>query len=162
MNVWNPHERHTCHDCNCLEGELHERGCDMERCPFCLGQLISCGCCYKPFYPAYDDSYVKDAAAPGGWRHKLPMCGLPEAVYKGGLPDDQAAEWERLLAGRGRVPYMVAPNLCARCGETWPDMFLADDWHDVIPASLRGEMLCSPCYETVKRFVLLGRTTTQP
>ena len=35
-----------CHDCNIVnkKGNLHHYGCDMERCPSCKGQLISCNC----------------------------------------------------------------------------------------------------------------------
>ena len=35
-----------CHDCNIMNktGNYHHLGCDMERCPKCGGQLISCGC----------------------------------------------------------------------------------------------------------------------
>jgi hypothetical protein len=33
-----------CHDCNAAPGGYHHPGCDMERCPACGGQLISCGC----------------------------------------------------------------------------------------------------------------------
>jgi len=35
-----------CHDCNIVnkKGNIHHLGCDIERCPKCKGQLISCGC----------------------------------------------------------------------------------------------------------------------
>jgi len=33
-----------CHDCNVQVGGLHHPGCDVEECPVCHGQLISCGC----------------------------------------------------------------------------------------------------------------------
>lgn len=36
-----------CHDCNVRVGQYHHPGCDVERCPICHGQLISCGCDFK-------------------------------------------------------------------------------------------------------------------
>jgi len=35
-----------CHDCAAKRGEYHVPSCDMERCPQCGGQLISCDCSF--------------------------------------------------------------------------------------------------------------------
>ncbi len=33
-----------CHDCDCSVGEKHTSGCDVEECPKCHKQLITCKC----------------------------------------------------------------------------------------------------------------------
>lgn len=37
-----PRDSEKCHDCQVERGELHEKGCDVEQCPECRTQLISC------------------------------------------------------------------------------------------------------------------------
>jgi hypothetical protein len=118
-------KRYTCHDCGVSEGELHELGCDMERCPFCGGQLICCDC------GAGQDEFV--------------------------INDDEVdgEGWERMLNAKGRVPFILYPNVCAKCGELWPDMFKVPDeeWERYIEIGERDKMLCKPCYDQIKIWI---------
>ena len=39
-------DRVPCHDCSVIKGQLHVPSCDVERCPVCGGQVITCECDY--------------------------------------------------------------------------------------------------------------------
>ena len=132
-----------CHDCAVPEGQIHQQGCDMERCPFCGGQLISCDC-------AYLQLKLRDRK-----RYGPETLFLPPATYNYGLEPAQARAWNRLLNQQGRIPWIEYPNLCCRCGVKWPAMFKVSDaeWQRYIQPDKQDQMLCRPCYNQTKRLI---------
>lgn len=134
-------EREICHDCGILEGELHKFGCDMERCPFCGGQLISCGCCYEKLGYKYD-------------RNKI-YCRLPKRIYENGLSERDVKKWLNILNKKGRVLWIEYPVICQKCGELWPDFFKVPDkeWEKYIQIDMRGKVICRKCYDTIKKSI---------
>jgi len=42
-----------CHDCGIKHGGVHHFGCDVERCPICGGQMLSCECMPRPDQDVY-------------------------------------------------------------------------------------------------------------
>lgn len=130
-------EKDICHDCGAKEGELHNYGCDMERCPFCGGQLATCSCKYSMLEYNYD------------WNAK--WCGLPKEVYENGLPKEKEKAWMGALGGI-RVPWIQYPNLCIKCGKLWPDMFSVptQEWNHYIEKNQRNKVICRQCYDFIK------------
>ena len=131
-----------CGDCGAHEGQIHEYGCDMERCPFCGGQLITCDCCYYHVLGIRVD-------------YSHPTCGLPLETFENGLTGAQRIEWIRILEEKGRIPYISYPIVCARCGALWPDLFMVpnEEWDRYIQMNQRRSVLCRDCYETIKSLI---------
>jgi hypothetical protein len=42
LSDWGAESNGRCRNCNVAPGGLHHAGCDVERCPICGGQRISC------------------------------------------------------------------------------------------------------------------------
>lgn len=118
-----------CGDCGRMEGEIHMAGCDMERCPWCGGQLISCGCPHRVLRLRGDKT----------------------------LTGRQAERFAGLLEAKGRVPYVRWPLLCARCGGKQPTLYRSEvgagDWDRYVQMDVRDAWLCDPCYARIKKVV---------
>jgi hypothetical protein len=97
----------NCHDCGVKEGGIHKEGCDMELCPKCGGQLISCGCYenYKdlPFRIPYILIPVKCALCGEQWCESFKV------------PDE---EWNKYV-----IPPLQGETLCRECYEELKKMF---------------------------------------
>lgn len=124
-----------CHDCGVEEGMLHRRGCDMERCPFCGRQLISCDCVYEK---------LGIDVSPGTW------------AYQYGLTPVQDRKWTAMLNKKGRIPWVEIPWVCAKCGKIWPKMFMDPEWEKYVPPNLQPSILCLPCYNKLKELFPRG------
>ena len=48
---WSPPSG-PCHDCGVLKGQLHVSSCDVEQCPRCRRQVLTCSCKYQSGWPA--------------------------------------------------------------------------------------------------------------
>ena len=119
---------HRCHDCGIIEGQLHETGCDMEICPFCNGQLISCKCVYKKLNISWD-------------------------IEKSEISDEMEEKWNNILNKKGRIPYIQYPNICAKCGELYSELFMVSDeeWKHYIQSDIRDKVICKSCYNWIKK-----------
>ena len=109
----------------------------MENCPYCGGQLLSCYCAYEHLELVRSDGT------------------LPEDVSENGLTDKQIESWIDILGKFGRIPYIIYPNLCAKCGALWPEMFRVPDWEwkRYIQMDMQDKMLCRECYDYIKSVI---------
>jgi len=56
----------ACGDCGVSPGGWHHLGCDLQRCPLCRGQLLSCDCDFDEFESDDDELDDDDNVSPYG------------------------------------------------------------------------------------------------
>lgn len=130
-------------ECGVSEGQLHGFGCRWEYCPFCEGQFVgNCECSYELLG-------LKSRTNPPEFGH------LTREVYEEGLSPEQEERWFELCTAKGRIPFISSPQLCARCGSQWPDMFVVQDrvWSYYTDPGLRDEILCEGCFKSIREAV---------
>lgn len=112
---------HHCGECNCFEGENHFLGCEMERCPRCGDQLISCDCGYR--LSEYEEEEAFDEQIEREGLRRFPYIYWPSLCGRCG------AEWPKL--------YRTKANEA--------------EWDSYIEPDMRGTGLCEPCYARIKQ-----------
>src|SRR5262245_60061408 len=132
--------KETCGDCGVEEGNYHNPGCDMERCPFCLGQLISCDCCYE-MLGLFDHK-----------KYDVSTGYLPTHIYQNGLTKKQTLQWNKILRGKGLIPFIRYPIFCIKCGAPWPEFFLVpnEEWRRYVQPDKQSGVICRECYDYIK------------
>lgn len=146
-------EKAVCGDCGVTEGEIHEYECDMEVCPFCGGQLISCNCDIdemkdEPFSEIFDEDIEAIST-------RLGVSSDEIVKIQKALLDVHYESWQNVLEKKGRVPFIEYPIICARCGVLWPHFFKVpdDEWEHYIQPDERSSILCRECYNEIKALI---------
>ena len=120
--------KQRCHDCGAYDGEFHAFGCDMEVCPFCGKQLITCDCIYQKI----------------------------NINLEKGITNEQIEEWGKTLDKKGLIPYTPFIYVCSRCGKRNPEFFHVLDWKKYVPPEMQDKILCLMCYKDYKNMFLKG------
>jgi hypothetical protein len=106
-----------CHDCGVEAGQYHREECDVERCPYCCGQLVTCDCRRKP---PLDDRIPWTGDWPGvaecrefGWYSRL----VPGLGWVPCGPDEPGASEDLNRLRKEMVWDLTAKRYVLRQGE---------------------------------------------
>ena len=147
-------------DCGCgsLEGELHDMGCDMESCPFCGGQLISCECPDTILNPKPGTQIYNKSLADLKRIVEPQLTDLNCLIALQGMSQLQGIIWMRRIEKKGRIPFIRWPQFCAYCGMIEPDFFSVskNEWEKYIEPDQRDKIVCHACYDRIKKLIDKG------
>src|SRR5262249_16556718 len=101
---WKP--KGACHDCGALPGQFHVRSCDMETCPACGLQALSCPCAttymsdeeYRSWVQTYCMDEGENELVP--WKRKRPA---PKRWVLGSPARPRAAKKKRGARKKART-----------------------------------------------------------
>ena len=99
-----------CHDCDVAVGHLHLLGCDVERCPICGEQLISCS---EKHFKLAEDGVVDRIP----YVQPLVQCAVCNELFPRffQVPDK---EWDKYV-----IPPLQREVLCRDCYDTMKELF---------------------------------------
>lgn len=136
----------SCHDCGAKPGQLHDLGCDTERCPLCGGQMLQCYSVIR--CPSCRDAFV------------VSVCVTDDGGYPTPITNEMRLPWTGEWPGLGE---------CREFGwysyfdSGWSDPVTGSAWHRCGPehegAGPDLNRLHGPEAEwsrDLKRFVLRG------
>ena len=94
---WRP-KPSRCGDCGVARDGWHHPGCDLQECPVCAGQMLSCGCRFDEDAPEDDDDSFPDdewdeplapfgVDANGSLLEAGSLAGIPVLVRREDVPD---------------------------------------------------------------------------
>lgn len=99
----------SCGDCGAKIGVLHDAGCDMETCPRCGGQAISCNCIYE--VNGMDQSTLEKTHP---------------RIYTDGPTSKMYEKWDKEWEAR-RIPWAGEPHAAVACRQFgWYSKWIAD------------------------------------
>ena len=80
---------------------------------------------------------------------------LTKDKYENGLSSEEWRRWKEICTQKGRIPFIDIPQLCVRCGQVWPEMFMVQNkvWLYYTNPELKNEMLCLDCFQEIRQKV---------